>query len=198
MKTFKTILFYILSFTWGILMSFVGCLVFLVLMIAGKKPEKFHTRFYIRVGRRWGGLELGPWFITDETPAYETLQHEAGHGFQNIVLGPLFPFVVGLPSAARYWLYEIKKDNHKIMYCFTIELLLVLIGCAFLIPGILFSKLWAIIIGAFVLAFMLYMLVFLCIIELPKFLNGKSPEYDSAWFEGQATRLGKKYYPETK
>ena len=41
MKKFKIILFYVLSFTWGIIMSLIGAVVFLVLMCIGYKPEKY-------------------------------------------------------------------------------------------------------------------------------------------------------------
>ena len=40
MKKFKIILFYVLSFTWGIIMSLIGAIVFLVLMCIGYKPKK--------------------------------------------------------------------------------------------------------------------------------------------------------------
>lgn len=51
MKTLKLILFYILSFTWGILVTTYGCICALVMLIIGKKPEKFHNRIYFRVGK---------------------------------------------------------------------------------------------------------------------------------------------------
>ena len=194
MKKIKTLLFYIASFTWGILMSLVACIIFLFLMICGKKPERFHNRIFIKVGKNWGGLELGPWFLTDSSPSLHIKQHESGHGIQNIILGPFMPLIVCLPSAARYWLYQIEKDIFKVLYCFGVVVFIVLISCSFLIPGIIHGTLWAIITGSIVLALALYMLVWLCIIELPKFLNNNSPRYDDAWFEGWATRLGQKYY----
>ena len=103
MKKFKIILFYVLSFTWGIIMSLIGAIVFLVLMCMGYKPKKYKHLYYIEVGEHWGGMELGCFFLTDKTPTEHTKLHEAGHGIQNIIFGPLMPFVVCIPSAIRYW-----------------------------------------------------------------------------------------------
>lgn len=130
-------LYYLIQFTWGLLMNIVGSLVFLVLIVFGKKkPQKFHNCWYIAVGERWGGLELGTFFLIDEDVNPYTMQHEAGHGLQNLIWGPLYPFVIGIPSAFRYHYRNF--------------------------------KFW---VGIPVKTF-----------------------YDEIWFEGQATRWGKKYY----
>lgn len=133
----KKILYWIVSLTWGGLMTFIGLIVALVLLITGHKPYKFGYTFYFKVGKNWGGLELGGLFITDSNPSLHTLCHEHGHGFQNLWWGPLFPFVIGIPSAIRYWYREIKY-----------------------------------------------------------YRKGKVPPttYDSIWFEGQASKLGEKYF----
>ena len=71
--------------------------------------------FYFKVGKSWGGLELGGLFITDSTPSLHTLCHEHGHGFQNCLWGILYPFVIGIPSAIRYWYreYLVRCRNKK-------------------------------------------------------------------------------------
>lgn len=133
----KKILYWIISLTWGGLMTFIGLIVALVLLVTGHKPYRFGYTFYFKVGKSWGGLELGGLFITDSNPSLHTLCHEHGHGLQNLWWGPLFPFVIGIPSAIRYWYREIKY-----------------------------------------------------------YKKGKQPPttYDSIWFEGQASRLGEKYF----
>lgn len=104
----KKFLFYLLSFTWGLPMTLVGCLVALVMCAIGKKPIKHGTCWYFKIGKNWGGLELGVFFLTDNTPAKSTLNHEHGHALQNCVLGPLMPFLVAIPSATRYWYRELR------------------------------------------------------------------------------------------
>lgn len=104
----KKFLFYLLSFTWGLPMTMIGCLVALAMLALGKKPEKHGACWYFKIGRNWGGLELGIFFLTDETPSKRTLNHEHGHAIQNCWFGPLMPFLVSIPSAARYWYRELR------------------------------------------------------------------------------------------
>ena len=115
MKIVKRILFYFLSFTWGALMSIIGLLVIAVLACM-KKVHVFHGRLYGIVGKDWGGLELGCFFVCGENCQSDYLRaHECGHGLQNIIFGPLMPFIVCIPSAIRYWYREIiyRKDPER-------------------------------------------------------------------------------------
>lgn len=105
------IFYWIVSLTWGCVMSVIGLVTALALLVTGHKPILFGNTFYFKVGKNWGGLNLGPVFITDSTPSLHTLCHEHGHGLQNLWWGPLFPFVIGIPSAIRYWYREIKYYN---------------------------------------------------------------------------------------
>ena len=106
MKKSKRILFWALSLTWGLPMTLFGALVALGLLVTGHRPKKFHQNIYFEVGRGWGGFECGAFFVVNKgAPLYLKL-HEAGHGIQNIILGPLMPFVVSIPSAIRYWYRE--------------------------------------------------------------------------------------------
>lgn len=139
MKTFKCVLFWIASCTWGILLTLFGALVALALLVSGHKPKVFHYYVYFEVGEGWGGFEAGPFFVTNKNASLSIRQHEAGHGLQNIMLGPLMPFLVSIPSAARYWYREI-------------------------------------------------------VVRTGKKKASDLPPYDSIWFEGWATRLGKKYF----
>ena len=134
---FKRILFYIISFTWGGIMTTVGLVVLLVTLPFGKF-EIYHGRIYKRIGKNWGGVELGCFFLCDNSADEYILAHESGHGLQNCLWGPLMPFVICIPSAIRYWYREFIWHFNK-----------------------------------------------------EKF--NKLPEYDAIWFEGQATKWGKKY-----
>ena len=133
--TLKRIGFYFLSFTWGFIMSFIGLIAIAVLACMGR-VHTFHGRLYGTIGKGWGGVELGCFFICGEDCQSDHLRgHECGHGIQNIIWGPLMPFVICIPSAIRYWYFEFYWRKHK------------------------------------------------------RYPN----DYDSIWFEGQATRWGKKY-----
>ena len=110
MKTLKAIGFYTLSFTWGILMTLFGCLVAIALMLTGHRPHKYYWYIYFTVGKGWGGFEAGPFFIRAED-CENVSPHECGHGIQNIIWGPLMPFVISIPSCIRYW-YREYQDVH--------------------------------------------------------------------------------------
>lgn len=106
MKIIKSILFWLVSFTWGLPISLVGALVALALLITGHKPHRFYCLVYFEVGKNWGGFNVGPFFVVDHTSTYSTRQHESGHGIQNLMFGPLMAFIVSIPSAVRYWYRE--------------------------------------------------------------------------------------------
>lgn len=57
---------------------------------------------------------MGLMFVRDQKSTQEYLDtHEFGHTFQNCLLGPLFPFVVAIPSATRYWIQEFRSRAGK-------------------------------------------------------------------------------------
>lgn len=116
MLIFKRILFYILSFTWGFIMSFIGLWPILVLACM-KRVHVFHGRLYGVIGKDWGGVELGCFFLVSKSCENDdhVRAHECGHGLQNIIFGPFMPFIVCIPSAVRYWYREIiwRKDRER-------------------------------------------------------------------------------------
>ena len=65
MLTFKRILFYIASFTWGIIMSLIGGVVRLI-SLPFHRVKVWHGRAYAIWGKGWGGLELGCFFVCGE------------------------------------------------------------------------------------------------------------------------------------
>lgn len=108
MKTLKKIIFWLLSFTWGLPVTLVGALVAIVLLITGHKPHRFYQNVYFCFGKGGWGFEAGPFFFlsTDAADSLYMKQHESGHGLQNIMFGPLMPFLVSIPSCIRFWYRE--------------------------------------------------------------------------------------------
>lgn len=113
-------LYYLMACTWGIIMTAIGLIITLILglvkIFIPKKIifERYYWIYSITVGPKWwGGCEMGLMFLRDHGSSADYINpHEFGHTFQNCLLGPLFPFVVAIPSATRYWLREIfpKKE----------------------------------------------------------------------------------------
>ena len=117
------LLYYILAFTWGALMTILGLIITVILWILklfvkSITFKKYHWIYYISVGPAyWGGIEIGLMFLRDHASRDSCINaHEFGHTFQNTLLGPLFIFLVAIPSAARYWIREIFPYANKTPY----------------------------------------------------------------------------------
>lgn len=107
----KKVLYWIGQLTWGIVMSLIGLITALIciLFLKGKVHKNGYT-IIIEVGGNWGGVNLGcislcggyTTVCPDENWFQHTRRHEFGHSLQNLIFGPLFPFIVAIPSAIRY------------------------------------------------------------------------------------------------
>lgn len=107
-------LYYLLAYTWGLLLTIVGYVVSLVLLICGNKPVRYREIYYFSIGPSWGGLELGMCFLIDCAEYEHTKQHEYGHSFQNCILGPFNILLVTIPSAIRWWYRKLTPNKcHK-------------------------------------------------------------------------------------
>ena len=108
-------LYYFLSCTWGILMTFCGAVAAAALCVCGYKPTKYGPCWVFIVGDGWGGVSLGPVMIMSEINAKgtHTRPHEFGHSLQNCLWGPLFLFVIAIPSVTRlmYREHQTKKGT---------------------------------------------------------------------------------------
>lgn len=113
MKKLNLILYYLLSFTWGITMNIIGLFAFTGALIVGGKPMIFHGRFVVKVGSCWGGVSLGNFILTDQDWEW-VIKHETGHTIQNAWMGPFFLFLVGIPSVVRYWYRELKYYRYNV------------------------------------------------------------------------------------
>lgn len=111
MKLNKT-LYYILSFTWGLLVTLAGLVVSAVLIVCGQRPHRNRYGWYFEVGSKWGGFNIGPCSVVNKGPSAHILQHEFGHSVQNCLFGPFIIFLVIIPSVCRYWYREIKNVTY--------------------------------------------------------------------------------------
>lgn len=128
--------YFVLSFTWGLLLNIIGVICGVVLRILGYRPERNIYGWVFRVGKNWGGVNLGVISIVCIDCGSYTLMHEFGHSIQVCIFGPFVFIFVVIPSVTRYWyrryLQEVKGTKDL-------------------------------------------------------------PNYDYAWFEGQATMFGQRY-----
>ncbi len=101
--------FYLLSFTWGLLMNLGGLLVAAAMLLTGHKLLHWGPCFYFECGKCWGGMDWGIFFVVDRDADAHLKNHEMGHAMQNCRFGPLMPFLVGLPSSTRWWYRRIRE-----------------------------------------------------------------------------------------
>lgn len=95
-------LYYTLCWTWGIIMTLIGACVAAVCSAMGYKAQKHAGAIYYEVGKKpWGGICLGQYFFCSPGATKHTKDHEFGHSLQNCIWGPLFPFVIAIPSFVR-------------------------------------------------------------------------------------------------
>ena len=194
----RTAGYWLVSLTWGSIMTLLGAVIALALLLTGHRPGRLGPNVYFEVGRGWGGMEYGAFFFVERNAARETILHEAGHGIQNLLLGPLMPFVVCIPSALRYWMRNCKTLAGKRAFSGAVCLILALLGAAGLIAAAvlgLSGGVWALFgVGLFLAAYAAALGVWMQAFEIPKYRHGAYVPYDGIWFEASATRLGEQYY----
>ena len=106
-------LYLILSFTWGLPMTLVGCVSAAILMSIGFEPKRFLHGWYFEATNN-SGFSMGPIAIVSKNPSQYLLKHEFGHSIQNCFFGPFMIFVVIIPSVVRFWYRKYLVNTKKI------------------------------------------------------------------------------------
>lgn len=100
------------QWTKGWALSFIGLIVYSVLRLFGQKPKEYKGICpYFEIGKHWGGLEMGWFFICCKNCSDATKRHEVGHGIQNAAVGGLTMLAYSFGSAIRYWYRRIFNIN---------------------------------------------------------------------------------------
>lgn len=192
MAKIKTALFWAWSCTWGIVMTLIGAVGAFALIIGGQEPRVFHGRVYFQLGRGWGGVSLGAFFFLSTTSPDSTKQHEAGHTVQNLIFGPLMPFVVCIPSAFRCVLRDCTFTGKKIV-AGVVTALVGAVSLAGAILGFLYGVTALGVVGLLMTLYAGIIALWAFRREIPQYAGGAYVDYDAVWFEGDATRRGKKF-----
>ncbi len=125
MKALRKILFYIWQFTWGLPQNIVGLIGFLVAKAHGREQEKFHNSYISYISRKdFGGVSLGIFIFINtnvrDDRRHDMRIHEYGHTIQSAILGPLWPFVIALPSVIwcnTPYFRKLRKEKNVSYYC---------------------------------------------------------------------------------
>jgi hypothetical protein len=110
--------FYLLSFTWGIVWTILGLLIFGIMWIFFSDQMKIRFidgRIAVTMtNSRFGGVSLGIIYVVDRSDSRRLHLHELGHTIQNMYFGPLFIPVIAIPSFLRYhWRMYLKKNDYQ-------------------------------------------------------------------------------------
>ena len=188
--------YWILQCTWGAIMTLIGAIAALIFICMGEKPSRIGPNVYFTIGKEWGGVSLGPFIFCSECITDSIKYHEYGHSLQNIIWGPLFPFIIGIPSMARYWLRtmptRMQKSLFNLFFLLGELVLTTLLAC---ITGPCLHLHWTTIGIEILRVYLSLVSIWLTLFEIPKYDVGQV-DYDSIWFEGQATTWGTKMYKE--
>ncbi|MBO6047315.1 MAG: hypothetical protein J6P61_06130 [Erysipelotrichaceae bacterium] len=86
------LLFIIIQCTWGLCQSLLGLMMFIIHI---RDPHTFKHGVVITQVKGQYSVSLGMFlFVHDKS----LITHEYGHSIQSMILGPLYLFVIGIPS----------------------------------------------------------------------------------------------------
>ena len=109
----KKALFYLVQWTWGIVQNLIGLSLFLFLI--GRRHRLFHGAV-VTTWKLGSSLSLGMFVFTASPYDLRLVRHEYGHSIQSLILGPLWPLVIGLPSLVWCGCFGKWRDRHRVSY----------------------------------------------------------------------------------
>ena len=124
----KTFMYMICQCTWGILQTVMGLIVFLAY---SRNKHYFYHGALVTEWKNSSSVSLGMFIFIAEKPYKKLMKeyslqelsdrllvHEYGHTIQSLILGPLYLFVIGIPSvlwANLFW-FKRKRKVERISY----------------------------------------------------------------------------------
>ncbi len=128
MKLLKAVLFYLWQFTFAIIQNLIGAAMFAVYKIRGAESELYHNAVITYIEKKnFGGISLGIFIFINKNrigdERHDTKIHEYGHTVQSLILGPVWLFVIALPSVVwcnlPYFrkIREEKNISYYRLYC---------------------------------------------------------------------------------
>lgn len=118
----KDKLFRVIQFTWGIIQTAIGGVIFLIVKNMKLYTEivKYKSSIITTLGRGWGGISLGCFIFISERASLkereDVIKHEYGHSLQSIIFGPFYLLVIGIPSIVWNKFFRVYRQKHNISY----------------------------------------------------------------------------------
>lgn len=103
MKIIRSILFYLWQFTYAIVQNIIGLVMLAIHKSKGAESEWYHNALITYIDKKnFGGVSLGMFIFINKNregdSLHDTKIHEYGHTVQSLILGPLWLFVIAIPS----------------------------------------------------------------------------------------------------
>lgn len=102
-------------FLWCLPQNLLGLIVLIFTKFQRAKTERYGETFVTR-WKYGSGVSLGCFIFVSEHASDNTLKHEYGHYLDGKCLGPLYLFVIGLPSFCWATFFDKYRSKHNISY----------------------------------------------------------------------------------
>lgn len=136
--------------------------------------------------------------MSDDCDDIDSKTHEAGHSlFQAMPMGPLFPFLVGIPSMLRYYLFDFDTRLKRLNFMTIVVSVAALVGLVLVALGVAFHIITLIVIGTLIVVYAICIFIWLYASEIDKMDNPSYGYYD-IWFERDASKYGLANYYKNK
>lgn len=100
---------------WMLLQNFFGVCVFLFTKLQKAKTEQYKGTLVTR-WKYHTGVSLGQFIFIPTNAGEKTLKHEYGHYIDGTCLGPLYLFMIGIPSFCWAAFGGKYRTKHKMSY----------------------------------------------------------------------------------
>lgn len=102
-------------FLWCLPQNIVGLAVLAFTKLQDAKTNLYNGTFVTR-WKYGSGVSLGCFIFISESSNDKTLKHEYGHYLDGRCLGPLYLFVIGLPSIIWAAFFDAYRKKHNVSY----------------------------------------------------------------------------------
>lgn len=111
----KRLIYIVWQYTWGLLQNLAGGTIYAFYRLRGCPHFAYQGALAVIWPVRSGSMSLGRFLFLHESyrPGDRALlAHEYGHTIQSLILGPLYLFVIGLPSLLWAGLPVFQRRRH--------------------------------------------------------------------------------------
>lgn len=114
----KKFFFWLIQWTWGFPQTLIGCIHRLCTLnsVVDYHSLKCTTVYFAKSKRISGAVSIGPFITCYNYLDAMVCAHEYGHSIQSLILGPLWLFIIGIPSLVWAGCFGKYRQKHNISY----------------------------------------------------------------------------------